>query len=342
MNLINLGWNHFFESQFQVFKEQGFSPARVVRVEREIYLILSEQGEFTAEVSGKFLYNARERSEFPAVGDWVVVSLRPQEAKATINCFLPRKSRFSRKIAMNTTEEQIIAANMDTIFIVTGLDEDFNLRRIERYLTLTWTSNANAVIVLNKMDLCDDVEQRVSEVNSIAFGVPVLPISAETKQGITALHQYLGTGQTAALVGSSGVGKSTITNVLLGEEKQAVGAVREDDSKGRHITSKRELIFVPSGGMIIDNPGMREIQLWADEDDLEKSFKDIRDFATQCKFTDCKHQSEPACAVKKAIEDGTLDIKRFRSYLKQQKQLIYLAKRQNNHERHLWEKNRYK
>lgn len=341
MNLIGLGWNSFFDQHFEEFRNQGLSPARIACEQRNVYLIYSEYGELTAEVSGRFRYNASSRSDFPTVGDWVAVKLRSEEGRTTIHALLPRKSSFSRKVAGSNTDEQVVVANVDTVFLVSGLDRDFNLRRIERYLTLVWDRGANAVIMLNKADLCSNIEERTAEVESIAFGVPIYPVSATENQGLDALHKYLGTGQTVSLLGSSGVGKSTIINSLLGTERQQVNSVRESDSHGRHTTAYRELILLPTGGMIIDNPGMRELQMWTDERSLKKIFDDIEELALRCRFRDCRHESEPGCAVQEAIEQGVLDIKRFQNYLKMQREIAYLERRQN-HKACLAEKAKWK
>ncbi len=335
MNLTEIGWNSFFRDHFEPYKVQDYSPARIIRGQKNSYRVFSNFGELTAEISGKFRHNALSNSDLPVVGDWVVIHPYPQEEKAIIHAILPRKSKVSRKVAGGAerrsggiTEEQVIAANIDTIFIVTGLDRDFNLRRIERYLTLVYNSGATPVIVLNKADICSDLDTRLVEVESIVYGVPVHALSATENQGLEALLEYLETGKTAALIGSSGVGKSTIINRLLGVERQQVKSISESTSKGRHTTAYRELIGLPTGGILVDNPGMRELQLWGDEENLEGIFEDIEDLATRCRFNDCRHESEPGCAVREALEQGILDQKRFQNYLKLKKELLYLEKRQ--------------
>jgi ribosome biogenesis GTPase len=337
MNLDELGWNRFFEEQFEQYKNQSYAPARIAREHKNLYLSYCELGELDAEVSGKFRHSAHSRGDFPSVGDWVAVDARPQEGSATIHAVLPRKSNFSRKAVLSggmpdtggKTEEQVLAANIDTVFLVCGLDGDFNVRRIERYLTVAWDSGATPVIVLNKTDICPDIEACVSEVESVAFGVPILPVSAKQNEGLEAVSRYLTTGKTVALLGSSGVGKSTIINSILGTELLKVRDVREDDSKGRHTTTSREMIVLPTGGVVIDTPGMREIQMWGDEEGLMRTFDDIAELAEGCRFSDCRHEREPGCAVRKAIEDGELDAKRFRNYLKLQKELQHLARRKD-------------
>jgi ribosome biogenesis GTPase len=329
MNLIEIGWNSFFRKHFESYKAHGYSPARVLRGQKDLYAVFSHIGELTAEVAGKFRHNVLLNSDLPAVGDWVAIHPYPQEEKAIIHAILPRKSKVSRKVPGEITEEQVIAANIDTIFIVSGLDRDFNLRRIERYLTFVYNSGANPVIVLNKADICSDLDACLVDVESIAFGVPVHALSAKKNQGFEALFEHLMVGKTVALLGSSGVGKSTIINKLLGEDRQYVDSISTSTNKGRHITTYRELIVLPTGGILMDNPGMRELQLWGDEEDLKGSFSDIEDLATQCRFNDCRHEGEPGCAVKEALDAGILDWKRYQSYLKLKKELLYLEKRQN-------------
>ncbi|MDD4052467.1 MAG: ribosome small subunit-dependent GTPase A [candidate division Zixibacteria bacterium] len=342
MQLIDLGWDSYFENKFELYKTQGLVPARITRENRQNYLVWSEAGELSAEVSGRFRHEAEGKGDFPTVGDWVAMAARPEEGRGVIHALLPRKSAFLRKVAGVVTEQQVIAANIDTVFIVCGLDGNYNLRRIERYLSLTWESGAMPVVLLNKADLCPEVEERQGEVESVAIGVPVRVISATQNQGLDILREYLQPGRTAAFLGSSGVGKSTIINRLLGTERLAVGAVREDDSRGRHTTTSRELVLLPDGGLVIDTPGMRELQVWGDEDGLRQTFEDIEALAFDCRFRDCRHAEEPGCAVRAAIENGTLDSGRLDSYLKLQKELKYLAARQamkpNAVEKERWKK----
>lgn len=328
MNLDFLGWSDFFTRSFAPYSQQGFSVARVAIEYRNTYIVYSQQGELTAEVTGKLRHQAILGQDFPAVGDWVIIQAREQ-GSASIHGILPRKSKFSRKIAGSKTEEQIVAANIDTVFLVCGLDGDFNLRRIERYLILANNSGANPVIVLNKADLCNSLEDNVSKVEAVAQGVPILVLSATTAQGLDVLKSYLQPGQTVALLGSSGVGKSTITNQLKGASVQAVQPVRRGDDQGRHTTTNRELILLPTGGLIIDTPGMREIQIWADGESLQETFADIETLAAECRFRNCQHNNEPGCAVQQALLEGELDFFRFLSYQKLQKELNYLVRKQD-------------
>ncbi|MDP4086545.1 MAG: ribosome small subunit-dependent GTPase A [Bacillota bacterium] len=331
MNLKTLGWNQFFEEEFLKYKEQGLEVGRIALEHKQMYRVFSEQGELLAEVSGKMRFQALEREDFPAVGDWVVIQSRAEEQKATIHAILPRKSKFSRKAAGLTTEEQIVATNIDTIFLVNALNSDFNLRRIERYILSAWESGANPVIILSKADLCENINQKIEEVESVAFGVPILPISAEKKVGLNLLTPFLKEGKTIALLGSSGVGKSTLTNALIGHQKQEVKEIREGDDRGRHTTTHRELIVLEQGGILIDTPGMRELQLWDADEGLSQSFSDIESLAENCKFRDCSHKMEPGCAVQNAIFEGILDLNRYNSYVKLQKELAYLQRKENQH-----------
>ena len=328
MNLEYLGWNDFFASNFERLRQEGLTVARVAIEHRNSYILHSEFGELSGEVAGKFRHQSTP-AEFPGVGDWVVISLRESEKSATIHSVLPRKSKFSRQSVGGITTEQIVAANVDTVFLVSGLDGDFNPRRIERYLVLAWESGANPVILLNKADLCKNIEDCLNQVENIALGVPIITISAANSQGLSALKTYLQPGQTVALLGSSGVGKSTITNQLKGEAIQAVKAVRQGDDRGRHTTTHRELILLANGSLIIDTPGMREIQIWASEDSLQSTFEDIETLAEECRFRDCQHEQEPGCAVQQALQDGKLDSSRFLSYQKLQKELNYLSQKQD-------------
>jgi len=324
MELIDLGWNDFFAALFAPWRLDGLVPGRVVAQHRDLSLVAAEAGELAAEVSGRFRHQAADRGGYPAVGDWV--ALEPfAPGRALLHAVLDRRSAFVRKAAGDLTEAQVVAANIDTVFLVTGLDGDFNLRRIERYLTTAWDSGATPVIVLNKSDLCPDIGEVLAQVDRIALGTPLIPVSARDGANLEALRGHLAPGRTAALLGSSGVGKSTIINRLLGAERQPTAPVREEDSHGRHTTSSREIIVLPGGGLLIDTPGMRELQLWAEEDSLAQSFADVEELAAGCRFTDCRHEDEPGCAVRRAVEGGALDRGRLEGFLKLRREIEQLA-----------------
>ncbi len=329
IDLEAIGWDLFFKESFNPYQIQEFVQGRIIQVQRKNCIALTVMGEIKVRVSGKFRFDALEKGAYPVVGDWVVIKKGFKDDMGIIQAVLPRKNRLSRKVAGRITEEQIIAANVDTVWIVSGLDNDFNIQRIERYLTLVSESGSKPVVILNKSDICNDIDKRIEEVRRISPSVPIHSLSAELNQGLDILNQYLGKGKTIALLGSSGVGKSTIINKLLGIDRQKVGPVRESDSHGRHITTYREMIIFPNGGMIIDNPGMEKIQLWSKDDGLNDVFEDIKEIAHHCKFTDCNHKSEPGCAVKDALDKGDLDLRRYTHYLKLRKEVEFLSIKQN-------------
>jgi ribosome biogenesis GTPase / thiamine phosphate phosphatase len=326
MSLQSLGWNARLETLFVPHKDRGLEPARVAREDRGRYTVLDESGARSAELAGRLRHDARTRAELPAVGDWV--ALRPGAASsAVIDALLPRASAFVRKVAGETTEEQVVAANVDAVFLVCGLDGDFNPRRIERYLAAAWESGAEPVVVLNKADLADDLDALTAEAGSVAPGAAVVPVSALRGDGLAGLEPWLTPGRTVALLGSSGAGKSTLVNALLGAPRQATGGVREDDSRGRHTTTHRELVPLPGGALLLDTPGMRELQLWGGEESLDGAFPEIAELAVRCRFRDCRHESEPGCAVLAAAESGELDEVRLASWRKLQRELLRLAAR---------------
>ena len=333
MQLEELGWDSYFDESFQEYRRRGFLPARVAQQHKSLYMVYFELGEFAAEVSGKLRFEATSKQNVPAVGDWVAVKQEDCSSRAIIHGVLPRKSAFLRKVAWVKTESQVLAANVDVVFLVMGLVKDFNLRRIERYITLAWESGALPVIVLNKADICDEVETRLDEIGTVAFDIPTHAVSAKDGTGLEAVVAHLGPGRTGALLGSSGVGKSTLINRLLGYDRLATGEVREADGRGRHVTACRELVMLPGGGMVIDTPGMRELQLWADGESLKGSFDDIQALAAECRFRDCGHETEPGCAVKQAIEEGRVGEKRLKSYKKLKRELDVLAARKDQRAR---------
>lgn len=309
-----------FEQEATLYN--GLFIARVTEQHRELYKVMSECGEIDASVSGKFAYQANDQTSFPAVGDWVMIDRVDGSAgNAIIHHILRRKSVLARQAAGTENAGQIIAANIDTIFICMSLNADFNIRRMERYLTIAWDSMATPVIVLTKSDLCIDLPEKLDEVSSVSMGVDVICCSSENGCGYEAINAYVGRGKTIAFIGSSGVGKSTLINRLMGQDLLATKVIREDDDKGRHTTTHRQLLLLPNGGIVIDTPGMRELQIYTGN--LSKTFEDIEEIAARCKFGDCSHETEPGCAIREAIENGTLSEKRFESYLKLQRELSY-------------------
>jgi ribosome biogenesis GTPase len=316
IDLTELGWNERRAADFAPHAAGGLIPARVALEHTHIYRILTAEGDWLARVSGRLRHHAAQRVDFPAVGDWVAVEPPVPGSDARIRAILPRSSRFSRRAAGDATEEQIVAANIDTVFLVSGLDNDFNPRRIERYLVVAWDSGATPVVVLNKMDLVDDVAPYVEEIRGVAPGVDVVPVSCSVPGGVDGLRPYLGSGQTGALLGSSGVGKSSIVNRLIGHELLPTREVRAADSRGRHTSTARQLVLLPGHGVLIDTPGMRELQLWDASETIADTFADIEELAAACRFRDCRHTSEPGCAVRAAIAAGELPAVRLESFHK--------------------------
>jgi ribosome biogenesis GTPase / thiamine phosphate phosphatase len=332
-DLRQYGWNTFFEERFQPYAEKGYSAGRIAIEHTHMYTIYSEYGELLGEISGKMRHEAQGTEAFPAVGDWVVLSPRPEEKKATIHAVLPRKSKFSRKAAGPNMEEQILASNVDTLFLVSSLNKDFSVRRLERYLIMAWESGAIPVVILSKADLCEDVVKKILEVEAVAIGVSVYVVSSLTGQGFDGLKTYIREGSTVALLGSSGVGKSTLINRLVGHEVLKVQEIREDDEEGRHTTTHRELIVLPEGGIVVDTPGMREFGLWDGSGGIQETFEDITALGKQCRFADCQHEKEPGCAVRGAVREGTLSNDRLNSFWKLQKELRFLEEKQQQVDR---------
>jgi ribosome biogenesis GTPase / thiamine phosphate phosphatase len=315
--LERYGWNAEIARTYEA--HDGLDPGRVAVQHRGGWLVVTEDGELLADIAGRL----RHEGLSPVVGDWVALR------GGRIEAVLPRVSAFSRKTPWTLVAEQVLVANIDTAFLVMGLDErDFSIHRLERYLTTAWESGATPVIVLNKADLAEDLGTQVGETESVAFGVPVHVVSAATGDGIDDLHPYLDGGRTAALLGSSGVGKSTIINRLLGDERLRTGELRSD-GRGRHTTTHRELIPLEGGGVIVDTPGLRELQLWESDEGLERAFADLSELAEQCRFADCRHEREPGCAVQEAIASGELPADRLESYRKLERELERLERKLN-------------
>ncbi len=323
----DLGWDAYFEAQWNERATDGCVPARVVSQQRGLWRVAGDFQECWAEPSGKFRKESESGGNWPAVGDWVSVELRSEKQSGLIQQVLPRRSRFVRKVAGKQIAEQVIVANIDVALIVAALDGDFNVRRIERYLAQCWESGARPAIVLNKVDACAESRELAAEIEGIAMGAPIFLVSAKTGEGLDALGASFRKGQTIVLLGSSGVGKSTLVNRLLQEERQTTHEVRESDSRGRHTTTSRELFVMPGGAMIIDTPGLRELQLWNAAEGLTQTFADVDELASQCRFTNCQHQQEPGCAVQAAIGAGILDPDRFESWRKLQREQEFLLRK---------------
>ena len=338
MDLRDYGWDAATASSFETFAERGWLPARVVKQARDLSTLVGAGGELAGEVSGRFRHEARGPVDFPVVGDWAAIEER-DDGRALIQAILPRRSAFTRKAAGEAVEAQVVAANVDTVFLVSGLDGDFNLRRIERYVTTAWSSGARPVIVLNKADLRPDLEAVMAETAGIAPGVPIVGASALDERGLEGLMPYLLPGKTLAFLGSSGVGKSTMVNRLLGQERFPTAAVSDAAAgRGRHTTTGRELVRLPGGALLIDTPGLRELQLWADDEGLDKTFDEIDRLAIRCRFPDCSHEQEPGCAVRAAVEAGTLGVRRWESYLKLRRELRFLELKKDEKTRRQREK----
>lgn len=319
INLKNVGLNDRFFQESMMY--QGLFIGRVTSQSKDLYKVITEDGELLAEITGKLRYDAKQLSDYPVVGDFVMVDrLSNENGNAIIHHILTRKSVFERKAAGTNNDVQAMASNIDTVFICMSLNRDFNLRRLERYLSIGWSSGATPVIVLTKSDLCDDLQEKLREVSSVAMGADVLVTSSMSDNGVTSLKDYLVVGKTVAFIGSSGVGKSTLVNRLLGEEMIDTKEIRKDD-KGRHTTTRRELIILHEGGVVIDTPGLREIGV--ESANLSRAFIDIDDFASQCKYNDCSHESEPGCAVQAAINEGILTTERLNNYQKLKKEAKY-------------------
>lgn len=325
MELKMLGWNAGFEKSFAMYREAGFIAARITSRQANLYTAQSEIGELRGKVTGRLRHECSQGADFPAVGDWVAVKGNPDTGLMQIRAVLPRRTQLIRADAGESAGDQVISANVDVLFIVMGLDSELNRNKLVRYIAQAGTSGANVVVLLNKSDLCADADAVLASARDVAKEVQVFTVSAETGMCIEEVRKFMGPGVTGSLIGPSGVGKSTIINALLGEHVLATGEVRESDSKGRHTTTWRELVMLPGGGMLIDNPGMRSFGLAGDESVVSAEFGDVEALIQQCKFSDCQHLTEPGCTIKAAIADGSLPKERFDSYLKFQKELRILA-----------------
>jgi ribosome biogenesis GTPase / thiamine phosphate phosphatase len=327
--LSGLGWDDQREHEISKWPRHML-PGRVLAEHRGAYSVLSAQGQLWAQVTGKMRHEAASRADLPTTGDWVVAEIHDGD-QASIHAVLPRRTRFSRNIAGKATDEHVIAANIDVSFLVASLEREVNLRRIERYLTLAWSGGTDPVIVLTKSDLAGDPEDIVYElerVETIALGVPVLLTSSETGAGVEDLRDVLAGSRTGVLLGSSGAGKSSLVNALVGDAAQQVDEV-QSDGKGRHTTSRRELIALPGGGVIVDTPGLRGLKLWNHGEGSTSTFADVDELAARCKFNDCRHESEPGCAVRAAIAGGTIGKQRLDDWRKLQRELEFQRSKQD-------------
>ena len=330
MSLAQLGWNDSYAAAFAPHAATGCVPARVTLELKGFFEVTGDDRARLGECAGKFTHDARTAADYPAIGDWVAITPQPgDDTRATIHAVLPRQTRFSRKAAGDQDHEQVVAANVDTVFLVSALDGNYNLHRLERYLAAAWASGAKPVVLLNKVDLNDDTAAILAELTAVCRDVPIHIISAQTRRGLKALVPYLQPGHTIALLGSSGVGKSTLINRLVGERLQDTQEVREADNKGRHTTTQRELIVAPSGVIVIDTPGMRELQPWDASAGIDAAFGDVAAVAARCKFRDCAHTVEPGCAVRAALADGSLDATRWQTYLRMQRAAAHEVRRVN-------------
>ena len=324
INLKDLGWTEARDAEFSALPHEGLKPARVVTEDRGIYQIVTDEGQLSATIPGRFSHQAAHASDLPKVGDWVLICKLPGEEKALIKRILKRHTRLARKVPGREVEEQVLVANVDLVLIVHGLDRGVNGRLLERQLVMVREGGAGAVLILNKTDLCDSPQTAVLQAKSVAEGVRMILVSAVTGAGIQELRSLIRDGLTVVFLGTSGVGKSSLVNALLGEEMQSTIEVRKSDSKGRHTTTARELFLLPGGGLVIDTPGMRELQLWSSAEIVTQSFEDVETLALKCCFRDCTHTKEPRCAVRTAVEQGTFAPARYANYLKLRQEMAQL------------------
>ena len=332
MNLRDWGWDENWAAAFAPHAAEGLRPSRVVRQDRGAWELQTEESVRSAEATGRFrLALESGTAEMPAVGDWVAIDPRPTCDRAGIAATLPRRTCLARQDAGRATRAQVLAANVDVVILVSALDagRGFSLARLERSLALVRASGAEAVVVLNKVDLCDDVGGRVREAQFAASDAPVVALSATEGWGVDELRSWLAEGRTGVLLGPSGVGKSALVNALLGEARQDVGPVREEDARGRHTTTRRELFRIPSGGLLIDTAGLREFQPWEADSELDAVFPEVAELAANCRFRDCRHEGEPGCAVQQALGDGSLDARRFEHYLRLKREQAYQAQKRD-------------
>jgi len=326
-SLQDLGWNAYFQQQLEQLTTPGAVPGRVAEELKGAYRVATQAGVAPAVVPGRLLHRASGREDLPAVGDWVLAGPLPGEERMLVLELFDRRTKLSRQQAGEKTGEQILAANVDVVFLVASLNKELNVRRIERYLTAIWESGARPVVVLNKADLTAEAEALSREVVSVAPGAPVVLTSAATGEGVAGLASQMRQGETAVFVGSSGVGKSSLINCITGLDSQVVNEIRESDGRGRHTTTSRQMLVVPGRGVIIDTPGLRELQLWDGGGASSAVFSDIEELAAGCAFSDCRHESEPACAVRAAVENERLAEDRVRSYRKLERERMYIARK---------------
>ena len=335
LSLAELGWSSFFDQQLEILgpeiaSDEALEPARVVFESRQHLRVWNPRGERSAQPAGRL----RQNGDMPAVGDWVLVTSPATSSGASgdvcrVQHLLPRRTCLSRKVAGDVTRQQVVAANLDHVFLVMGLDGDYNLRRLERFMVMTHESGAEPVVVLTKADVADDPFACRLDAQQVVANGPVFVVSALRGEGLDPLRQFLEPGRTVAMIGSSGAGKSTLLNRLLGQEVMRTGAVRASDDRGRHTTTHRQLVYLPSGGLLVDNPGVREIQLWADDEALSDAFEDIEELARACRFRDCRHSDEPGCRVHQAVEEGRLEAARVESWRRLQQEIQRLERKRD-------------
>jgi ribosome biogenesis GTPase len=318
------GWSDTLQQAFEPYARSGYLPGRIIVQQREAHTVVTDVGNLSARLSGRLRHEAREAGH-PAAGDWVAVAASAGNGTATIHAILPRRTAFVRRAADSVQTLQVIAANIDVVFIVTSMNADLNPRRLERFLAAAWQSGARPVLVLTKADLCEHPESVAAEMAAQVAGCPVLVVSVRQGLGMAGLMAHIAPGETCVLIGTSGVRKSTLVNALLGEERMATGDIRAADARGRHTTSNRQLVLLPGGGLILDTPGIREVGLIDADEGLSIVFYDIELLAQGCRFRDCRHDSEPGCAIRAALDDGRLAAERWAHFQKLSGELAALA-----------------